>query len=221
MYGTNTSRLLPIASIITPATLSVESAPTIPHPYALTEVPHFDFTNLDFLVPPTLAVAGEQTGQFGEVLFDRYCYRGPSQILQRINSAVGASGDILPIRPPSLNSTWSIDFWAPDLRCRDASEQQRKDVWEDVFNYLNATSTNCLDSYSYISWLPSKGRFVPFANTSVPSSNSSSTSRQSRRQNATSLPNEYLEFNKSATLMVAVIPQMVRISWILYQLKNC
>lgn len=216
MYETNAreNRSLPIASIVTPATLSVESAPTIPHPYALTEVPHFDFTNLDFLVPPTLAVLGEQTEGFGNTLFDRYCYRGPSQVLHRVSSAVGASGDILPIRPPSLNSTWSIDFWAPDLRCRDASEQQRHDVWENLFNYFNASPTNCLASYSYISWVPPKGRFVPFANMSHQDNHTDSISTLDRRQNVTSLPNDYLEFNKSATLMVAVIPQMVKISWV-------
>ena len=211
MYGANTreDRLIPITSIVTPATLSVESAPTIPHPYALTEVPQFDFTNLDFGTPATLAGVGDQ-GPFGHgnAHFSRYCYRGPSQVLQRLTSAVGASGDILPIRPPSLNSTWSTDFWAPDLRCRDASEQQRHDVWENLWYHFNASSTSCMDSFSYLSWVPPKGQFVPFANISLQDNRSSNTSTLNRRQNVTSLPSDHLEFNKSATLMVAVIPQM-------------
>jgi hypothetical protein len=178
------------------------------------DVPQFDFTNLDFIVPPTSAASGSMDGPVyytngtDHERYDRYCYRGPSPAVQRVASAVGTLGSILQIQPPSLNSTWSIDFWGPNLRCRNATEQQRYEIWENLYYYLMDGDT-CRDSYSYISWTPSDAQtFLPFPNVTRPGYHANTSSTLGRPHNSTLSVDMDGVFNKAATLMVAVIPQM-------------
>lgn len=106
------ARLIPIAAIVTPATLSVQIAITTTN--ALRDVPKFDFTNFNFISPPTLS-STDSTNAFVEYYttadFYRYYYRGPSRSVDRISNAVAAQGEILEIKPPALNASWNLDFY--------------------------------------------------------------------------------------------------------------
>jgi hypothetical protein len=48
-------------------------------------------------------------------------FLGPRTVLSRLSSGTATSGQILPIRAPSLNSSYSIQFTGPAVRCRDAN----------------------------------------------------------------------------------------------------
>lgn len=77
------------------------------------KVPKFDFTNFNFITPPTLPGFGGNLEflQLNSSDFKRYYYRGPSRIVDRVSSAVAAEGEILNIKPPALNASWTADFY--------------------------------------------------------------------------------------------------------------
>ncbi|KAH0366783.1 hypothetical protein KCU65_g5160, partial [Aureobasidium melanogenum] len=120
----------------------------------MTTVPKFDFTNYDFVSP--LGVSDSSRGNLST-----YCYRGPGQLVERVATAVGAQGQVLPITPPSLNASWSSNFWGPSLQCNNVEGQEREDIWANVWNYLDDDNT-CRESYGYLSWIPTAQTFVPF-----------------------------------------------------------
>jgi hypothetical protein len=130
----------------------------------MTTVPKFDFTNYDFTLP--LGVGGGVGGIATAMTnYSQYCYRGPGELVQRVATAVGAQGQVLPITPPSLNASWSLSFWGPSLQCSNVEGQGREDIWASVWEYLD-NGTRCADSYGYLSWVPSAQTFVPFVNQS-------------------------------------------------------
>lgn len=175
-------RLIPIASIVTPATLSVEAAVKNPLPSKMSKVPVFDFTNLNF-------IAGMPSGDdFGPT---NYCFQGGNIMVERIASAVVPQGRILQITPPAPNATWSLDFWGPSLECIAVEGQQRYDIWSNVYRFLN-NGTNCYLSYGYLACLPTSTGYLPFANES-----GSMTFRT-----------DDLTYGVPARLLVGLIPQM-------------
>lgn len=97
-----TLRSIPIASIVKPATLSVQNVAV--QVSRMTIVPKFDFTNYDFVSP--LGV-GDPSG----TNYSEYCYRGPDNLVERVAAAVGAQGQVLPITPPASNPSWSLNFY--------------------------------------------------------------------------------------------------------------
>lgn len=126
------NRLLPLASIFTPATLSVRSQRVDPDPSTMMSVPHFDFVNSNFFSSSPSDKAG---------MWD---YHGPSTIVQRIANTVANEGRISIIAPPKLNSSWSYDFWGPAMDCHDVLPQDRTRIAD---NYLST-----LASSKYYSW---------------------------------------------------------------------
>lgn len=141
-----------IASIITPATLSVQSL--LSQPSAMRDVPKFDFTNYGFFAPMK---PGGPTG----LNYTEYCYRGPGQLVQRVASAVGAQGLVLPITPPSSNATWTSSFWGPSLTCTNVEGQDRDDIWANVWDYFN-DKDRCRESFGYMAWAPTVNTSLPF-----------------------------------------------------------
>ncbi|KAI9642501.1 hypothetical protein NHQ30_009306 [Ciborinia camelliae] len=115
-----------------------------------TTVPQFDFMNLNFanLVAPK--------GTFFE-------YNGPSKLVQRVAAATAAQGTILPIEPPALNASWSIDFWGPSIHCDYLSDSERAVVLRNYGSYLQ---TGGRAPFSYFSWASTKS-ILPFFNDTV------------------------------------------------------
>ncbi|KAK3675115.1 hypothetical protein LTR78_005049 [Recurvomyces mirabilis] len=147
---------IPVASIVTPSTLSVESALVQPAPLIPAHVPKFDFVNLNFL-------AGMRGSGPSNENYTQYCYEGPGQLVQRIASAVAAQGQILPISPPASNTSWTLDYSGPALQCSNVIGQQRTAIWDNIFEYLN-NATRCRNSPGYLSWVEiSQTAPYPFA----------------------------------------------------------
>lgn len=145
---------LPIASIITPATLSVGI--DFPPPVLL-NVPNVEFSSLNLAAPmATYGTTGSRNGAkpgFG------YMYAGPSLTVQRITDAVAAQGSILPVAAPSVNSTWDLDFHGPSLHCNPVSPDFRDATFANILNYTFARSqdtmqANCTYGPGYMAWHP-------------------------------------------------------------------
>jgi len=139
-----------MAFILTPATLSLRLTRVMPHPFALTSVPELDFV--------------DKVGDFAETstyLPSLYTYRGPSSQVRRLAAATAANGDILAIQPPSLNASWSLNFWGPALHCNNVSGVDRTDILENIGSWSEEHLTPI--SYTYLSWVGQLNR-QPFIN---------------------------------------------------------
>ena len=158
------ARCIPIASIVTPATLSVENV--MKTSSSMSTVPKLDFTSLDFVAPMPWELPDSQDGPINDGEVD-YCYLRPSQEVARLAIAVGAQGEILSFLIPQHNASWTINFWAPSLQCTNASASERQAVWENVFNYLNQdfdVGSACEASFGYLAWVPTNDSILPFVN---------------------------------------------------------
>lgn len=135
------TRCVPIASVITPATLSAENTLHISLPSPV-QVPQFDFTSLNFVA------AMEPWYWYGS-----YNYSGPSRPVQRIAQAVSSLGELLPVAPPRYNSSWSQQFWGPNLQCHDVEGAEREAIWTNIWNSYWYTWKDT-GTFVYLSWVP-------------------------------------------------------------------
>ena len=104
----NLCRLIPIASVIAPATLTVKITELEPVPFAMTRVPNVDFLSLNFAnmaKPSDLSIG--------------FNYAGPRYAVDKVVTATATEGAILPISAPAANSSWTLEFPGPALSCID------------------------------------------------------------------------------------------------------
>ncbi|USW49231.1 hypothetical protein Slin15195_G025500 [Septoria linicola] len=140
--------LLPIAAIISPASLSVVFDQISPSPVRNAFVPLPAFDSLAF---SKFAIGAIEGGQ-------RITYTGPSVEVSRIALASAAQGVILPIEPPATNTTWQTSISIPRLACEDIGPQVQKDMKDNLIDYFNnVTNTSDWPRWStmmlnYISW---------------------------------------------------------------------
>ncbi|KAF3065783.1 Formylmethionine deformylase-like protein [Daldinia childiae] len=115
--------LLPIITIVTPATLSVVSRMT--HDTVATRVPYYNFSNTD----------GWGTyGGFGYI-------SGAAPEMARLFTRTYISNSPIPQTPPFANASYDFNFWAPSYKCSNASDiirTRNNRTWDlDYYNYTN------------------------------------------------------------------------------------
>jgi hypothetical protein len=147
--------LIPIPSVITPASLAIELAPK--NQWKMMTVPYVDFTSLNF------ASIMNQAGQSSA-----FVYQGPQYSVQEVVSASCADGSILPIEPVGSNTSWSLVFDGPAIGCGAVSADEKVAILGNIGDYMTADS--CQTSFGYISWTPDSSGSVPFYNDSSNSS---------------------------------------------------
>jgi hypothetical protein len=140
-------RLIPIASVVTPGTLSVESRAIFPPITSPIRVPTLGLDSLNFL---------SDMQSFGDAQYftttrreGEYLYQGPSRSIENVALNVGTNGKIMSITPPSLNSTWELDFHGPGIQCSNLEGQDRQDVLENVAHATNKMGTTM---YTFLAW---------------------------------------------------------------------
>lgn len=142
-------RLLPIAFVVAPATLSIELRENIPKA-SMQHIPQIDFSNLNFAASmPAMNVSMKS---YGNPVATLYSYNGPSQIVKQIGAGVVAQKTILPINPPFLNSSWVLDFKAPSLKCSSLSLSESYNIRQNIVQYLTQNYT-CIAPATYLAWL--------------------------------------------------------------------
>lgn len=81
--------------------------------------------------------------------FGEYLCQGPSRAIENVALAVGTNGNILPITPPDINSTWQLDFSGPAIQCANLQAQDRATVMQNVASATrNANGTK----YTFLAW---------------------------------------------------------------------
>ena len=139
--------LIPIASIITPATLTVRLSAVSPTPAIMEQVPNLLFMSLSLAADMP---ANGLHATYNDGKTDLYFYDGPSQALTRVAQAVGAKGAILQITPPAANASWKLDFFAPALKCENIDGVQRHNIARNLANYDFKRS--CEYHSGYLAW---------------------------------------------------------------------
>lgn len=196
-------RLVPIASIVTPATLSVQSTAVAPAPVHAVDVPKLDFTNQAFAAPiphgpqqnfadQIVTTATQQRGGF--------CFNGPSQAVSRVATAVAAEGQILSISAPGSNVSWILDFWAPSLRCADVETTERDGMFNHILDQWGNVSS-CSHAFGYMAWPTEINRSVPLVQ---PHANSSTRVFEQ----------DSMTYDAPASIYVATLPQMFNFAFL-------
>ncbi|KAI1303410.1 hypothetical protein F5Y03DRAFT_359332 [Xylaria venustula] len=65
-----------------------------------------------------------------------YSYNGPSSEVQKVANAVADSGNILPITPPTANSSWQLGFYGLSLNCHLMDDDSRLQAESDIAHSL-------------------------------------------------------------------------------------
>ncbi|KAK8074135.1 hypothetical protein PG994_005034 [Apiospora phragmitis] len=139
-----TAWLVPIASIIAPATLSVSLIDGVLE-VVMENVPHIDFLNLNYAASMGV-YRGAGNGS------NYYSYNDPSQILKQLSMAVVAQKAILPITPPFPNASWSLESSGPNLVCHPAQADNRLRILRSIAAYTGQDRTSCDRAPTYLAW---------------------------------------------------------------------
>ncbi|EXF82174.1 hypothetical protein CFIO01_09257 [Colletotrichum fioriniae PJ7] len=127
--------LLPFATLLTPATLTVKAA--VARSTIVGPVPSISFTSEAF----ARLIDGTRTTT----------YSGPSDGVRRAAISSLISGTIVPMASIYGNASWNLDFEGPALQCSalDANDELR-------INVTKLAAEHCSDGYCYryISWMP-------------------------------------------------------------------
>ena len=201
-------RLIPIASIITPATLSVDLSENIAHT-TMQQVPRIDFSNLNFLAGMMSAGASEGA---------RYIYNGPSQIAKQIAMGVASQNVILPIASRFPNASWELDFSGPSLKCDPVSSSESLSFQENIAQYVQHAADSCGPPVTYLAWFPRFDK-IPKVITNMP------YQRESDSNNSTLyFPDPELAFDNNingtnvgfswpeAIMYIAIMPNMLNLN---------
>ncbi|RTE82718.1 hypothetical protein BHE90_002663 [Fusarium euwallaceae] len=214
--------LIPIVSIITPATLSVGFASP---PNAFLQVPNVAFTGLSLLrMMPTnhyqsmiLASCRNDPDQKNcSSDLSSYLYNGPSDAVSRVVAAAAAEGNILAVDAPASNSSWSLEFLAPTLRCDEVTGDTRRLIEENIANF---TDRYCEEAPGYVAWTPASNEtesLLPFSlvetdNTSYYSYNGFTTYDRKGRKPMDFLSPTYSTPN-DLVLFMAIVPAALKLS---------
>ncbi|KAG9747558.1 hypothetical protein KCU73_g7317, partial [Aureobasidium melanogenum] len=131
--------LLPIAPIITPATLTVE--PTSEISYEMVNVSAVDFNSLNFA-----SIVANSEGRCA------YFYRGPQFEVMKVVIAAAGQNSVLSIAAPGNNPNVSYvqQFAGPALQCNDVAEP----LQGEILSNINASSYSPMISWGYLFWTP-------------------------------------------------------------------
>ncbi|KAF7191967.1 hypothetical protein HII31_06612 [Pseudocercospora fuligena] len=153
---TTISWLLPIASIIAPAALTVtfDRVPTPPVKMLSVPLPAFE----SFSFASWRTTASVQSPQ-QSISVSGIQYQSPNQEVLRVANAAAAGGTILSISPPAANASWSVSFDGPTLHCEALTEHSS--LKQNLQQTLNGTlgpdvsNSTCLDAesmFTYLAW---------------------------------------------------------------------
>ncbi|EXJ86860.1 hypothetical protein A1O3_03814 [Capronia epimyces CBS 606.96] len=152
---------IPIAAVVPPASLSVRRVTEPRVEYITNNLPLLDFTKQTFA-----AVANYVSPDIGFSV----CFEGGSTGLDQLAQEGAVRGQILSRTAPAPNSSYSLQFFGPSIRCQPTADTVMSS-FDAVFG-CNLTVTNYTDNfcgfnYSYLAWTPDPTVRVPFDTGSV------------------------------------------------------
>ncbi|KAK4110187.1 hypothetical protein N656DRAFT_782248 [Canariomyces notabilis] len=84
-------------------------------------------------------------------------FNGPRTILTLLSTATASQGEILPLRPPSNHSAYTLSFFGPAVQCTQANSSVEAIISELLARKMNETSVGTLVEVqnAYFSFVPS------------------------------------------------------------------
>ncbi|KAH0171297.1 hypothetical protein KCU67_g2249, partial [Aureobasidium melanogenum] len=149
--------LLPIAPIITPATLTVATNPQILQ--SKVNVTSIDFNSLNFA---QLRLDPSQAELESQIVCG-WAYEGPTAEVQKVVTAAAVPGAEILITAPGdqRNASYVQQFAAPALQCSDVTDPTDP-VRRGLVSNVNTSSRNNKQSYGFVAWAPSSNNPLPF-----------------------------------------------------------
>jgi hypothetical protein len=160
--------LVPFASLLPPATLSVLPASTMNSTYTPVPVPYF--ANVLMAGTTYRMMAGDQF--ISDSIVNQYLQA--SLQLSRMATTTALRGTVPEHQTLSPNSTYELDFNAPAIQCQSISQ----DILQ-AFNEaagceftgpppsIDKPKRSCNGSVPYVSWVPNRSSLVPFVNGTI------------------------------------------------------
>ena len=156
------SWMVPLASILPPATLSVHSTTTPEYEQGSVPIPRFDGTDMAILPVDV----DNDTSK--EHLTYVTLYQRPTRQLLRLATATAYQGAVPDLRTAYYNSTYMVHFPGPAMRCQVVPEDLLHDFNEPMgCNFMpnelnNGMKADCQYVFTYLSWVPSQKRLIPY-----------------------------------------------------------
>jgi hypothetical protein len=155
------SWMVPLGSILPPATLSVQSTTRTELAYPRVPVPRFDGMSMAVL-PTNFQAPGIANGKpVGESVAMTW-YQRPTRQLSRLVTATAYQGAVPDHQATFPNSTYTLDFPAPAMRC----EAVPQDLLQHFNSAMNCSlmlgesdddpKDECENVVTYLSWVPGK-----------------------------------------------------------------
>lgn len=153
--------LLPIASMISPATLNVRLA-TFSNSTSM-QVPRIDFKSTNFAELASI-----------DDMLPVVTYNNPTDVVKQVVSATAAQGKILPIEAPFVNSSWTLDFHGPALSCKEVDPSLEAAIRQEIgMPFVTLDNGILIQPIQYQAWTPSDNSI----NGSLPSSSNAKDSQ--------------------------------------------
>ena len=156
---------LPIAAVIPPASLSVRN-PTGPRVhYEMRDIAMLDFALGSFA---TINQGDPVGGGFSFTT----CFSGSTNKLAQLALGTAIAGEIPSRRAPAVNSSYTMQFFAPSIQCDEAPISVLSG-FNSVFGcniVIGYADSGCIEGYpdyQYLAWTPAADARVPFTNSSV------------------------------------------------------
>jgi hypothetical protein len=137
-------RCMPLSSLITPATLYI--------------IPSMQSSWSQHMVP-SLSIYGTQWSRFSYSINDTatspLLFLGPRTVISRITTATATNGKILGFTAPWPNSSYSLQFHGPVIRCQDAN-LTTANIIEALRDQVVHNSTGSIVEYNnnYFAFVP-------------------------------------------------------------------
>lgn len=150
------SWLLPLAVIVPPSTLTVQTPIEPRQNAALRNLPFVDFDTMNMVKVYSANVEDGDQLQPNQV--EKDYHGGSSDDLTQLAFGVALQGDIATITPPALNLSYTSNFYAPSIQCSQANTSMiagfdQRFGCELYDQSLNSTN-RCGFNYTYIAWVP-------------------------------------------------------------------
>jgi hypothetical protein len=156
------SWMVPLASILPPATLSVQSITTTESAYPRVPMPQFDEVSMAILLTNTLAPGMNPDGTYEGDAVSISNYQRPARQLSKLLAATAYQGAVPDHDTTFANSTYTLKFPAPAMSCQFIQQDLLKhfnDAMNCTFMLVegdNAPEVECENLVTYLSWVPGR-----------------------------------------------------------------
>ncbi|KAF7189365.1 hypothetical protein HII31_09343, partial [Pseudocercospora fuligena] len=154
--------LLPLPSIVSPASLTVRADQVMPIPSQQMNTPAADFKSFKMFSGLATRWVDPETGLIhGD-------YEGPEDIVRRVTNYVLSSGQMIPFSGFPPNASWTTTFDGPYLQCDAGNETWTRQIATNIGSATlngvtngNVSTVPC-STPNFVAWTPQRNSILPY-----------------------------------------------------------